>query len=48
MNGTTMTIADGGAVSARRAMRLIKLATRFAGRCVDPRKISTRRKKRDR
>ena len=39
---------EGGAYSVRRESRLMKLATKAAGRCVDARKVSRRRKKRER
>ena len=47
-NGTTIITPAGGAVSAKRDRRLMKLATSAEGRRVERRKVSSRRKKRAR
>lgn len=42
------TMAEGGALRASLERRFMKLATRAAGRWVEERKVSRRRKKRER
>lgn len=48
MKGTITTMAVGGALSARRERRLMKLAIRVAGKWVEARKVFIKRKKRER